>query len=57
MQRILIRCPILDRAVPTGLTTDTIKLDTLEMTLTMRCPACDRIHTWKKKDAWIEKLE
>jgi hypothetical protein len=57
MARILIRCPIFDKSVPTGLTTNMIKLDTLDITLSMRCPACDRIHKWKQKDPWIEELE
>jgi hypothetical protein len=54
MPRILIGCPTFDKPVPTGLTTDMIKLDTLEITLSVRCPACNRIHKWKQKDAWIE---
>jgi hypothetical protein len=57
MPRILIPCATFDKAVPTGLTTDMIKLDTLDITLSMRCPACDRIHRWKQKDAWIEQEE
>jgi hypothetical protein len=36
MADILIRCPTLHWAVPTGLTTDIIKLDTLEIPLTRR---------------------
>ena len=43
------------RQSATGLTTDMIKLDTLEITLTKRCPACRKIHTWMQKDAWREK--
>jgi hypothetical protein len=54
MDDILIRCPTLHWAVPTGLTTEMIKLDTLEIPLTMRCPACRQIHQWERKDAWIE---
>ena len=44
-------------AVPTGLTTDIIILDTLDITLTVRCPACNKIYKWKQKDAWIEGQE
>jgi hypothetical protein len=51
MARILIRCSIFDKPA------NMIKLDTLDITLSMRCPACDRIHKWKQKDAWIEELE
>jgi len=52
MPDIMIHCPIFKRPVSTGLTTDMIKLDTLEITLTTRCPACRKIHQWKRKDAW-----
>jgi hypothetical protein len=55
MPRIMISCPTRQEAVPTGLTTDIIKLNTLDIPLTMRCPACDRIHRWKQKNAWIEE--
>jgi hypothetical protein len=51
----MISCPTRQEAVPTGLTTDIIKLNTLDIPLTMRCPACDRIHRWKQKNAWIEE--
>jgi endogenous inhibitor of DNA gyrase (YacG/DUF329 family) len=57
MPRIMIRCPTADHPVPTGLTTDIIILDTLDITLTVRCPACNKIHKWKQKDAWIEGQE
>jgi len=55
MPNIMIRCPTFGTAVPTGLTTDMIKLDTLQITLTLRCPACKKIHKWKQKDAWVEE--
>jgi hypothetical protein len=54
MPNIMIRCPVFNTAVPTGLTTDMIKLDNLDITLSMRCPACRNIHQWKQKDAWVE---
>ena len=57
MANIMIRCPTLHWDVPTGLTTDMIKLDTLEIPLTMRCPVCRQIHQWEQKDAWIEKAK
>jgi hypothetical protein len=38
MPRIMIRRPTRQEAVPTGLTTDIIKLDTLDIPVTMRCP-------------------
>jgi hypothetical protein len=55
MSRIMIRCPTLNWPVPTGLTTDMIKLDSMNMTLIVHCPACDGDHEWKQEDAWVEK--
>ena len=52
MPKIMVRCPTFGTAVPTGLTM--IKLDTLQIMLTLRCPACKKIHKWKQKDAWVE---
>jgi len=57
MPKILIHCPLLNKGVATGLSTESIKLDSLDDTLTfiLNCPACKKIHRWKRKDAWIEK--
>ena len=54
MANIMIRCPTFNTAVSTGLTTDVIKLDTLDITLSLRCPTCGKLHQWKQKDAWVE---
>ena len=56
MPDIMIRCPIFGSAVPTGLTTEKIKFDSLsDITIPFRCPACLRIHKWEQKDAWIDE--
>ena len=35
---------------------ETIMLDSLgDLTLTMRCSACMKIHKWQRKDAWVDK--
>jgi len=52
MPKIMVRCSTFGTAVPTALTM--IKLDTLQIMLTLRCPACKKIHKWKQKDAWVE---
>jgi hypothetical protein len=53
MPDILFRCPTTKRVVPTGLTTDKVKLSSLSgITFTLRCPACLRNHKWQKKDVW-----
>jgi hypothetical protein len=38
----------------TRLTTRMVRLDPLDITLSLHCPACDMIHEWKQADAWIE---
>jgi len=57
MPRIMIRCPTHNWPVFTGLTTELIKLDSMfeTMTLTVRCPACDVDHKWKREDAWVDE--
>jgi hypothetical protein len=55
MPDIMIRCPVFGRAVPTGLTTEAIKFDSLsDITIPMCCPACLRTHKWELKDAWVD---
>ena len=49
----MITCPIFGKAVPTGITTEMIILDTLDFALTMHCPACRQIHEWTRADAWV----
>jgi len=53
MADIWISCPLFGKAVPTGITTDVIILDTLDFELTMHCPACRKIHRWTRRDAWV----
>jgi hypothetical protein len=55
MPDILIKCPIFNSPVPTGLTTEMIILDTLEFELPMHCPACRKTHKWKRADAWVKR--
>jgi hypothetical protein len=57
MPRIIILCPRLKVAVPTGFTTEMVKLDSIveQMKVTLQCPACGSIHKWTRKDAWTEK--
>jgi hypothetical protein len=52
----MIRCPIVGTAVPTGLTTETIKFESLSgVTVPLQCPACGKLHKWEHRDAWVEK--
>jgi hypothetical protein len=56
MPDIVIMCPTTKKVVPTGLTTETIKLGSLTgMDFKLQCAACKRIHTWRSKHAWEYK--
>jgi hypothetical protein len=56
MPNIMIRCPTLGTAVPTGLTTEKIKFESLSgVIIPLHCPACMKLHKWEQKDAWVEK--
>jgi hypothetical protein len=64
MPRIMIRCRPTYDAIPTGLTTETVILDSLRipigsrmMALTARCGAYQQIRTWARKDAWVEEAQ
>jgi hypothetical protein len=54
MPDILIRCPVFGKPIRTGLSTETIVLDSLDdLSVPLRCPACMKVHKWQRKDAWI----
>jgi endogenous inhibitor of DNA gyrase (YacG/DUF329 family) len=58
MPKIMISCPTVGKAVPTGLTTETIKFESLAgITIPLQCPACMKLHKWEKKEAWVDKGE
>ena len=59
MPKIMIRCPIVGRAVPTGLTTEMIVFDSIDANLEipLNCPACLKIHKWQPREAWIDKAD
>jgi hypothetical protein len=55
MPKIMILCPTVRKAVPTGLTTEKIKFDSLAgITIPLQCPACLKIHKWEKEEAWVD---
>jgi hypothetical protein len=58
MPNIMILCPILRKPVKTGLATETIRLDSLDddLTITLQCPACLKLHKWRRKDSWVEEV-
>ena len=56
MPEIMICCPTCGTAFKTGLRTEVIVLDSLEGTapIPIRCPACKKLHMWRRRDAWVE---
>jgi hypothetical protein len=56
MPDIMIRCPTRGVEVPTGLTSEAIQFDSLYgITIPMQCPACGRMHNWRREDAWVRR--
>jgi hypothetical protein len=54
MTDILICCPVYREPVHTGLSAETIVLDSLDdLSIPLRCPACMKVHKWQRKDARI----
>jgi endogenous inhibitor of DNA gyrase (YacG/DUF329 family) len=54
MPNIMIRCPTVGTAVPTGLSTEKIRFESLSgVTMPLQCPACRKLHHWERKAAWI----
>lgn len=54
MPAIMIRCPVHNKDVTTGLDTETIIFETLpNLAIPMRCIACGQSHEWKPRDAWV----
>lgn len=55
--RVMIRCPVTGRAVPTGLTADPATWDIRAIGLNrVSCPDCKQVHAWSKKEASLERL-
>jgi hypothetical protein len=56
MPKIMMNCPTLGKAVPTGLDTETILFNSLRDVLSLtHCPACGQMHKWGRKNSWVEK--
>ena len=54
MPRVLINCPTTDRPVSTVLRMREPAFEALAGDHAFRCSACNQIHTWQKRDAWLE---
>jgi hypothetical protein len=52
----MIRCPTFGTVVPTGLTTEKIKFESLSgVVIPLRCPDCMQLHKWEQKEAWEKR--
>jgi hypothetical protein len=51
----MICCPTTGKPVPTGLTTEKIKFESLaEIKIPLKSPACLKLHHWEHKQAWVQ---
>ena len=54
MPRVLVKCPVDGKVVPTGYRMNQAKLDVAEGNYAFRCSACGTIHQWVRTEAWVE---
>jgi hypothetical protein len=55
MERVMIRCPVTERAIPTGLEADRSTFNSTPVFFAeAHCPHCRMNHPWFARDAWIE---
>ena len=53
--RVMIRCPVTGRAIPTGLTADPATWQSRPIGLNrVSCAECKQVHAWSKGDAHLE---
>jgi hypothetical protein len=56
MPDIMVRCRTLGTAVPTVLTTEAVKFESIpDIAMPFRCPACLKMHEWRPITAWVDK--
>ena len=56
MPDIMVRCPTIGAVVPTGVTTEVVKFESIpDIAIPFRCPACLKTHTWRPITAWVNK--
>jgi hypothetical protein len=56
MPDIMVRCPPLGMKVSTGLTTESVKFESLpDIAIPFRCPARRKMHNWRPITAWVDK--
>jgi hypothetical protein len=56
MPDIMVLCPTVGAVVPTGVTTEVVKFESiLDVAIPFRCPACLKTHKWRPIMAWVAK--
>ncbi len=56
MASVMIKCPKTGQAVPTGIGTTKEGWEAMQMSGNSTiCPACGSMHTWDKKDAFLQE--
>jgi hypothetical protein len=50
---VMVRCPTLDTAVPTGIRCDVADFSHIATTAPIAWPACGGMHRWSLSDAWL----
>jgi hypothetical protein len=56
MPDIMVRCPTVGVVVPTGVTTEVVKFESIpDIAIPFRCPACLKMHEWRPITAWVDK--
>lgn len=56
MAHIVIKCPNTGKPVPTGVDMDKKGFESAQLSgNSFQCPACGNMHTWDKKDAWVQE--
>jgi hypothetical protein len=50
---VMIRCPVVDKSVPTGTVCDLRTFEALDRDMDCDCPACGQHHRWSIADAWL----
>ncbi|PZO73106.1 MAG: hypothetical protein DI629_20325 [Mesorhizobium amorphae] len=54
MADIVIKCPATGETVATGMVMEPEEFAQAEIGMnTFQCPACDEVHTWNKRDAFL----
>jgi hypothetical protein len=53
--RVMIRCPVTGRGIPTGLIADAMTWPHRPIGFNrVSCPDCKQVHAWSKRDAHLE---